>query len=602
MRTVKKYSAGPVEEQAKNLVIEGDNLQAMATLYRERGQVDLILTDPPYNTGNDWRYNDKWEDDPNDSGLGEWVSADDGARHTKWMRFMWPRLQVMRSMLKPGGVLAICIDHRELFRLGQMLDELFRQENRLAIINWQRSATRRNDKGGQAGQGGVSVATEYVLVYARDRDKAITGVEDRRDYGSYRNPDGDPQGDWYGVDPFAPGAPTHPGMVYAVQSPFTGELHYPPGNKCWANEKVWVKARLEEWGSTYEERELGDGRRPALLLKGSTDPRTLQDPLTDPVVLQARKRALKQLDGVLPQLYFTKGGAGRPRRKAYREQIKQGLVPTTFWASEEHGDLVELGSTSWAHAESGTSEVGARELGAVVGSSHGFETVKPLKLFRKIIQLWAPPDGLVLDPFAGSGTTGHAVFAMNHEVETTRRCILIEQGRPDKRDSYARTLMADRLRRVVSGDWESGKREGLGSGFRFVTLDKKVDADALLSMEREDLAETIIVSHFDPATRKRDALVRVPPDAGYKHLVAYNNQNEGFFLIWNGAKGNTDFTEATYEACAKEARAARLGQRYHVYARLYRFQTSNVVFYQIPDRILMDFGLDLRGEPYHDES
>ena len=134
MRTVKKYSIGDENDRARNLVVEGENLQAMATLYRERGQVDLILTDPPYNTASDWRYNDRWEDDPNDSGLGDWVSEDDGARHTKWMRFMWPRLQMMKSMLKPGGVLAICIDHRELFRLGQMLDELFKETNRLAII------------------------------------------------------------------------------------------------------------------------------------------------------------------------------------------------------------------------------------------------------------------------------------------------------------------------------------------------------------------------------------------------------------------------------------------------------------------------------------
>lgn len=599
-RTIKKYSVGSEADQARNLIMEGDNLQAMATLYRERGHVDLILTDPPYNTGNDWRYNDKWEDDPNDPGIGDWVSADDGARHTKWMRFMWPRLQMMKSMLKPGGVLAICIDHRELFRLGQMLDELFREQNRLAIINWQRSATRRNDKGGRTGQGGVSVATEYVLVYAKDRDKAITGVEDREDYTAYRNPDNDPNGDWYGVDPFAPGAPTHPGMLYAVQSPFTGQLHYPPGNKCWANEKVWVKARLEEWGTTYEERDLDDGKRPALLLQGAADPRSVE-PATDPAVQQARARALAKLEGVLPQLFFTKKGEGRPRRKAYREQIKQGLVPTTFWASENHGDLVDLEGASWPHGESGTSEVGARELGAVVGQDHGFETVKPLKLFRKIIQLWSPPDGLVLDPFAGSGTTGHALLEMNHELELSRRFILIEQGRPDRGDSYARSLMADRLSRVVTGDWKSGKQEALGSGFRFVTLDKKVDADALLNMEREDLADTIIASHFDAASRKRDVLVRTPPDAGYKHLVAYNKQSEGFFLIWNGTKGNTDFTEATYEACAKEAKKAGLGSRYHVYARLYRYQTDNVVFYQIPDRILMDFGLDLRGEPYHDD-
>jgi adenine-specific DNA-methyltransferase len=89
-KTVKKYCVGDAEDQAKNVVIEGDNLQALVTLYRERGHVDLILTDPPYNTGNNFRYNDRWEDDPNDVGLGDFVREDDKARATKWMRFMWP--------------------------------------------------------------------------------------------------------------------------------------------------------------------------------------------------------------------------------------------------------------------------------------------------------------------------------------------------------------------------------------------------------------------------------------------------------------------------------------------------------------------------------
>jgi len=146
-------------------VTEGENLQAMVTMYRDRGQVDLIVTDPPYNTGRDFRYNDRWEDDPNDPDLGELVTEEDGARHTKWMKFMYPRLRIMRDLLKPQGVLAIFIDHRELFRLGQMLDEIFRG-NRIAIINWQRSYTPRNDSGH------ISTSTEYVLVYAKDVDRA----------------------------------------------------------------------------------------------------------------------------------------------------------------------------------------------------------------------------------------------------------------------------------------------------------------------------------------------------------------------------------------------------------------------------------------------
>jgi len=144
-RTNKSLSAGDAPGRSRNLLIEGDNLQALASLYRERGQIDFILTDPPYNTGKDFRYNDKWDKNPNDVDLGDLVGSDDPAKHTKWMKFMYPRLQMMRWMLRPSGVLAICIDDRELFHLGQMLDELFGEENRLAIINWQKSYAPRSD-------------------------------------------------------------------------------------------------------------------------------------------------------------------------------------------------------------------------------------------------------------------------------------------------------------------------------------------------------------------------------------------------------------------------------------------------------------------------
>jgi adenine-specific DNA-methyltransferase len=152
------------------MIVEGENLQAMVSLYKYRGQVDLILTDPPYNTGSDFRYNDRWNEDPNDPDLGAIVSAEDGSRHTKWLRFMAPRLWMMREMLRPGGVLAICIDHRELFRLGMLLDEMFGEGNRIGIINWQKSYAPRND------QKHLSTATEYVLVYAKNLDRAKTGL------------------------------------------------------------------------------------------------------------------------------------------------------------------------------------------------------------------------------------------------------------------------------------------------------------------------------------------------------------------------------------------------------------------------------------------
>ena len=149
---------------------------------------------------------------------------------------------------------------------------------------------------------------------------------------------------------------------------------------------------------------------------------------------------------------------------------------------------------------------------------------------------------MVRDTFACSGTLGHAVLSLYEVSDAERRFILIEQGRPEKGDPYARSLTADRLKRVISGDWVAGKREPLNGGYRFAKLEKKVDADALLSMEREELADTVVASHFDAAARRRDALVHVPSEAGYKYLVAHNSESEGFFLIWNGVSGNADFT------------------------------------------------------------
>jgi len=84
LKEILELSIGSEEEKNQNIVIEGDNLMSMATLYQYHGKVDLILTDPPYNTGNDdFRYNDKWDKDPNDEGLGDYVKSDDTSKHTK---------------------------------------------------------------------------------------------------------------------------------------------------------------------------------------------------------------------------------------------------------------------------------------------------------------------------------------------------------------------------------------------------------------------------------------------------------------------------------------------------------------------------------------
>jgi adenine-specific DNA-methyltransferase len=597
-RTIAKYSIGTEEQQARNLIIEGENLQAMTTLYRDRGQVDLILTDPPYNTGRGFRYNDKWDEDPNDPDLGDEVTLEDTGRHTKWMRFMWPRLKVMKDMLKPSGVLAICIDHRELFRLGAMLDELFDEENRLAIINWQKSYAPKSDKTH------VSTATEYVLVYAKRESRAHTAALPRTEVANarYKNADGDARL-WKGGDAMGPDAKGHQGMVYGVQSPFTGEVFYPTHGNHWRSDKREVKVWLEQWGAKYVERQLDDGEKRAGIIglpEGEIRKvKALVIVGSSAAAAKAAKMVLKT--GPWPRLYFGQKGTGRPQLKNYLEDVKQGFVPMTYWANEDYASHLEMDAVSWAHQQSGHSQTGIDELDAIVGSGHGFDTVKPLRLFEKIVQIWCPPDGLVMDPFAGSGTAAHAVLRLNHQSGSTRRFIVMEQGRPERGDPYARSLLANRLRRAVTGDWASGHKPPLHSGYRFCQLQKTVDARALLEMERDEMTDVVIASHYDINKRGGPSLVLMTTE-GYDFLVARNGSDEGFYLIWDGSPTPPVFDADVYARVVNEAVKAQLKPAYHVYARFNLFQSDDVRFYQIPDQILLDFGLNMNDPFNNDEA
>lgn len=598
-RRLKELHVGSPQEQCRNLLVEGENLQAMVTLYKYRGQVDLILTDPPYNTGGQFRYNDRWDEDPNDPDLGQLVAFDDTSRHTKWMKVMMPRLQMMKAMLKPSGVVAICIDDNELFHLGMMMDEVFGEENRLAIINWQKTTVKNNTKR-------VSATTEYVLVYANAIDLSQTRLLERSDKAKSRfgNPDND-EGEWKQGDLTGTGADSHPTALYAIQNPFTGELHYPGENRCWAFEKKRLREWLEGWGVSYEERQLPDGRPKALIVRGAPAPGENGYSANHPKLIAARKAAEKKLTvGKWPRLYFGQTGHTKPMAKVYLAEVKAGVVPTTFWTEEDEAPA-ELDSVSWSSSETGRSREGLEELDEIVGKGHGFATVKPLKLFKKILQIWSPPNGLVLDPYAGSGTTGHAVLELNKEADAGRRFILIEQGRPDVGDKYARTLTWLRLRNAITGERpaQNGQArlatEPLGGGFEFRVLTKQIDARTVMSMKRDELVDVVITSHWDTNSRNALNLQRVD-DPRYTYLVAKNEQNEGYFIIWNGDGPVGQLDVRTYRDVLAEGKRAGLKTPYHVYARYEVYQSKNVIFYKIPDKILAHLGLNEASDRYND--
>lgn len=591
-----------------NILIEGENLQAMVTLYKYKGNVDLIITDPPYNTGNDFRYNDKWDKDPNDPYLGEIVRTEDGSKHTKWMKFMLPRLKMMKSMLKQSGVLAICIDERELFHLGMLLNEVFGEENRLGIINWQKNYSPKNDSTH------ISSATEYILVYAKDESLSKTNLLDRTPEmnNRYKNPDNDPNGNWTGSDPTASRQTKKD--RYAIQSPFTGDLHY-PGNGSWRNNRTTMKKNLEGWGIKYINKDLKDGREKALVIDKATTPSIPKNQNLDnnPIIeyegeldealIQARKASRDIMEnGTMPYLYFLKKGEGRPRSKRYLNEVKQGKVPITFWADEDYTELLSIESQSWTHHESGHSQTGITELNNLLGRGHNFQTVKPQKLIEKIIQLWCPNNGLVLDPFAGSGTTGHAVMNLNSTTKSERQFILIEKGEND--DDYTRTLTRERLKRAITGERvdKDGKLKKLEtplySGFEYWLLKKKVDADVILKMQREELVDVIITSHWEDSNRKSTGnITKIRKD--YKYLVGKNILGEGFFIVWDIKDEVGELNYETYMEVLKEAKIEGLKPPYHIYARYQLYQTPKVKFYQIPDKILMHLGLNENSDVYN---
>jgi adenine-specific DNA-methyltransferase len=142
-----------------NLIIHGDNLEALeALLPRYAGKVDVIYIDPPYNTGNEgWTYNDNVNAPMMKAWLHKVVDREDLQRHDKWLCMMWPRLQLMRDLLRENGMLFLSIDENEIVSALQIMDEIFGRENRVETIIWKKSY------GGGAKEKYYVTNHEYIL-------------------------------------------------------------------------------------------------------------------------------------------------------------------------------------------------------------------------------------------------------------------------------------------------------------------------------------------------------------------------------------------------------------------------------------------------------
>lgn len=455
-----------------NMVIHGDNLEALKALLPEyEGGVDCIYIDPPYNTGNEgWVYNDNVNDPRIRKWLGQVVGkeGEDFSRHDKWLCMMYPRLQLLRKLLAPTGAVFISIDDTELANLRLVCDEIFSPSCFVSDVSWQRNYSTRNDSKG------IPAEVEHMLVYSKapgwqPRKLPRTSEMDSK----YKNPDNDVM-PWRSSDAFAPGAVTHQGMVYAIQHPFTGKLLYPYSGSCWRYQQDKMLDYMNGW-CPYVLKDLDDADRRAEVC--GLDASEVREGVKGIVLAQSveESKAMAsaiQETGPWPRFFFSRNGKGGIARKTYIDSVG-GRLPTNYWP----------------YSEVGHTDEAKKEIKTIFGGKAPFDTPKPTRLIERVLQIAAGDDALVLDSFAGSGTTAHAVLRLNAVDGGSRRFILAEL------DGYADTVTAERVRRVIAGYGEgSNAVKGLDSGFSYYELGPALfRGDGTLSPDvtRADLARYV---------------------------------------------------------------------------------------------------------------
>lgn len=432
--SAKGQQDNPVDSE--NMIIHGDNLAALKSLLPQyEGRIDCIYIDPPYNTGEKkWVYNDNVSDPQLLKWLGKVVGklGEDFSRHDKWLCMMYPRLALMRQLLSPKGAIFISNDDTEQSRLKLVCDAIFGENCFVGNIIWQKTYSPRNDSNG------IPTATDYITVYGKKPGWKPKRLERTEEMDSkYKNPDND-IALWRADNPYATGGADHQGMVYAIQHPFTGDLLYPCNQSHWRVSQNDLFEIMNGW-CEYELRDLDDAEERAKVCnikKEDVRPGVLGLVLKYSLEESSAKAREKYEAGPWPRYYFTKNGYGGISRKTYLNNVSGKLI-TNFWSFDE------VGHTDGAK----------KELKRIFEGRCPFDTPKPSSLIERILQIATDDDSIVLDAFAGSGTTAHAVLNQNKKDHGTRKFILIELM------DYADTTTAERVKRVITGYAYKGKEE-----------------------------------------------------------------------------------------------------------------------------------------------
>ena len=365
-------------DTTENIYIEGDNLEALKLLRQNYyNSIKMIYIDPPYNTGNDFVYNDDYSMAQEESDIAEGVVDELGERYTKnisgnkfhanWCNMMYPRLKLAKDLLTDDGVIFISIDDNEIDNLKKICNEVFGEANLVAEIPWQSRASIQNDTD-------FSVNHEYICVYAKNRRQENRRLKESNysewhkkdsfvckplplDKSKFDNPDNDPRGLWK-ADPFdAPNV--RPNLTYPVVNPNTGEEHLPPRGRHWRFLPAKFSSALED-----------------------------------------------------NRIVWTNNGLGRPQLKVFYEEKKEfGSVDNSWFSADRIG----------------TSTNGTKELMKLFDGSAFFDTPKPVSLLSKLITLAnVEENDIILDFFSGSTTTAHAVMQLNAEDGGHRKYIMVQ--------------------------------------------------------------------------------------------------------------------------------------------------------------------------------
>jgi adenine-specific DNA-methyltransferase len=536
------------DDDGANRIIEGDNLQVMVSMRSQyRDSFDVAYLDPPYNTGKkDFRYSDRRFHDPNaDSDDAVYVSNEDGGRHTKWLNFIGPRLYLTWELLAEHGICFVSVNDIELFRLGLLMDEIFGEANRLGVVVWRQMADNNPTR--------IAVGHEYVLCYAKNVahvPPVWTGHSDAKSW--------------------------------LLQTYERLKVETPDLIKLQARFQAAIKEHVKAYREALEA-----GTEVGLVDLGELDRYKFVDARGPyAAVRDTAVHAGATHPGYFYDIVHPNGKVCKKPGSGYRfreERMREMQADDRLIFGKDHNQLVQLKKyvKDISPPLRGVIDLDSRKGGAVLKAlfpdgALRFKNPKPVELVMQLLEFGGDSDALILDPFAGSGTVGHAVLRLNQRDDGGRRFVMIEEG--SREDRYCRTLTAPRMKAAI-------QKEKLPGGFLFESLGRRVDRNAILELEREAIANLIIQTD---ATGRGRGIAKI---AG-KYVIGSNPRGEAICLCWRG-RTKSKVTSVVLAAMYDETKALGLRRPLRVYGSTCDVgETDSFRFCQIPDEILAALQID----------